>query len=137
MSDLERKLETYSGGERIKILISLAIAKSPTLLVLDEPTNDIDFKSIGMLEKILKDFNGKIVFASHDTYFIENIATKIMHFELIKNKSQSRITVSSNNYDRYMKLREEQISTQAQRSKNEKGLYNIYGGVKPTIDIFI
>ena len=120
VSDLERKLETYSGGERIKILISLAIAKSPTLLVLDEPTNDIDFKSIGVLEKILKDFNGKIVFASHDTYFIENIATKIMHFELIKNKSQSRITVSSNNYDRYMKLREEQISTQAQRSKNEK-----------------
>lgn len=120
VSDLERKLETYSGGERIKILISLAIAKSPTLLVLDEPTNDIDFKSIGVLEKILKDFNGKIVFASHDTYFIENIATKIMHFELIKNKSQSRITVSSNNYDRYMKLREEQISTQVQRSKNEK-----------------
>lgn len=120
VSDLGRRLKTYSGGERIKILISLAIAKSPTLLVLDEPTNDIDFKSIGVLEKILKDFNGKIVFASHDTYFIENIATKIMHFELIKNKSQSRITVSSNNYDRYMKLREEQISTQAQRSKNEK-----------------
>lgn len=120
VSDLERKLETYSGGERMKILISLAIAKNPTLLILDEPTNDIDFKSMEVLERILKDFRGKLVFASHDTYFIESIATKIMHFELIQNKSKSRITVSSNDYDTYIKLREEQISTQMQRAKNDK-----------------
>lgn len=120
VSDLERKLKTYSGGEKMKILISLAIAKNPSLLLLDEPTNDIDFKSIEILEKILKNFNGKIIFASHDTYFIENIATKIMHFELIQNKSKSRITVSSNDYDTYVKLREEQISTQMQRAKNDK-----------------
>lgn len=120
VSNLERKLETYSGGERMKILISLAIAKSPSLLVLDEPTNDIDFKSMEVLEKILKDFNGKIIFASHDTYFIQNVATKIMHFELIQNKTKSRITVSGNDYDSYIKLREEQILTQTQRAKNDK-----------------
>lgn len=120
VSDLERKLETYSGGERMKILISLAISKSPSLLVLDEPTNDIDFKSMEVLEKILKDFNGKIIFASHDTYFIQNVATKIMHFELIQNKTKSRITVSGNDYDSYIKLREEQILTQTQRAKNDK-----------------
>lgn len=120
VSDLERKLETYSGGERMKILISLAIAKSPSLLVLDEPTNDIDFKSMEVLEKILKDFNGKIIFASHDTYFIQNVATKIIHFELIQNKTKSRITVSGNDYDSYIKLREEQILTQTQRAKNDK-----------------
>ncbi len=120
VSNLERKLETYSGGERMKILISLAIAKSPSLLVLDEPTNDIDFKSMEVLEKILKDFNGKIIFASHDTYFIQNVATKIMHFELIQNKTKSRISVSGNDYDSYIKLREEQILTQTQRAKNDK-----------------
>lgn len=120
VSNLERKLETYSGGERMKILISLAIAKSPSLLVLDEPTNDIDFKSMEVLEKILKDFNGKIIFASHDTYFIQNVATKIMHFELIQNKTKSRITVSGNDYDSYIKLREDQILTQTQRAKNDK-----------------
>ena len=72
------------------------------------------------LEKILKDFNGKIIFASHDTYFIQNVATKIMHFELIQNKTKSRITVSGNDYDSYIKLREDQILTQTQRAKNDK-----------------
>lgn len=120
INNLERKLETYSGGERMKILISLAIAKNPSLLVLDEPTNDIDFKSMEALESVLKNFNGKIIFASHDTYFIQNIATKIMHFELIQNKTKSRITVSGNDYDSYIKRRNEDIITQAQRAKNDK-----------------
>ena len=120
VSDLERKLETYSGGERMKILISLAIAKCPSLLILDEPTNDIDFESMEVLERVLKDFNGKIIFASHDTYFIEKLANKIIHFELLQNKTKSRINISGNDYDTYIKLREEQISTQMQRAKNDK-----------------
>ncbi len=120
VNDLERKLETYSGGERMKILISLAIAKGPSLLILDEPTNDIDFESMEVLERVLKDFNGKIIFASHDTYFIEKLANKIIHFELLQNKTKSRINISGNDYDTYIKLREEQISTQMQRAKNDK-----------------
>ena len=120
VNDLERKLETYSGGERMKILISLAIAKGPSLLILDEPTNDIDFESMEVLERVLKDFNGKIIFASHDTYFIEKLANKIIHFELLQNKTKSRINISGNDYDTYIKLRAEQISTQMQRAKNDK-----------------
>ena len=99
--DLTRMLKTFSGGERVKILISLAISRNPSLLILDEPTNDLDFKSIEALEKIVKNYNGKVIFASHDTRFIQNVANKIMHFELIENKTKSRVNISSNDYNTY------------------------------------
>lgn len=122
--DLTRILKTFSGGERVKILISLAISRNPSLLILDEPTNDLDFKSIEALEKIVKNYNGKIIFASHDTRFIQNVANKIMHFELIDNKTKSRVNVSSNDYDTYVQNREEAIKTQTQRAKNDEARMN-------------
>ena len=122
--DLTRELKTFSGGERVKILISLAISRNPSLLILDEPTNDLDFKSIEALEKIVKNYNGKIIFASHDTRFIQNVANKIMHFELIDNKTKSRVNVSSNDYDTYVQNREEAIKTQTQRARNDEARMN-------------
>lgn len=122
--DLTRILKTFSGGERVKILISLAISRNPSLLILDEPTNDLDFKSIEALEKIVKNYNGKIIFASHDTRFIQNVANKIMHFELIDNKTKSRVNVSSNDYDTYVQNREEAIKTQTQRARNDEARMN-------------
>lgn len=122
--DLTRILKTFSGGERVKILISLAISRNPSLLILDEPTNDLDFKSIEALEKIVKNYNGKIIFASHDTRFIQNVANKIMHFELIDNKTKSRVNVSSNDYDTYVQNREEAIKTQTQKAKNDEARMN-------------
>lgn len=122
--DLTRILKTFSGGERVKILISLAISRNPSLLILDEPTNDLDFKSIEALEKIVKNYNGKIIFASHDTRFIQNVANKIMHFELIENKTKSRVNISSNDYNTYVQNREEAIKIQTQRAKNDEARMN-------------
>ena len=122
--DLTRILKTFSGGERVKILISLAISRNPSLLILDEPTNDLDFKSIDALEKIVKNYNGKVIFASHDTRFIQNVANKIMHFELIDNKTKSRVNVSSNDYNTYVQNREEAIKTQTQKAKNDEARMN-------------
>lgn len=124
IDDLTRMLKTFSGGERVKILISLAISRNPSLLILDEPTNDLDFKSIEALEKIVKNYNGKVIFASHDTRFIQNVANKIMHFELIENKTKSRVNVSSNDYDTYVQNREEAIKTQTQRARNDEARMN-------------
>ena len=124
IDDLTRMLKTFSGGERVKILISLAISRNPSLLILDEPTNDLDFKSIEALEKIVKNYNGKVIFASHDTRFIQNVANKIMHFELIENKTKSRVNISSNDYDTYVQNREEAIKTQTQRARNDEARMN-------------
>ena len=124
IDDLTRMLKTFSGGERVKILISLAISRNPSLLILDEPTNDLDFKSIEALEKIVKNYNGKVIFASHDTRFIQNVANKIMHFKLIENKTKSRVNVSSNDYNTYVQNREEAIKTQTQRARNDEARMN-------------
>ena len=79
--DYERKISSFSGGERTKISFAKLILSRPDLLILDEPTNHLDVSTIEWLTKYLNSYPGSILFVSHDRYFIDDVATRILELE--------------------------------------------------------
>ena len=84
-----------SGGERIRLKLAILLYQDINLLILDEPTNHLDIDSIETLEEALEDFKGTIFFISHDRYFINKIAERVIALEDYGFKSYS------GNYDYY------------------------------------
>ena len=76
-----KKLKTISGGEKVRIKLLELILKKANLLILDEPTNHIDIDTREILEEALLEFEGSILFISHDRYFVNKVATKIVRIE--------------------------------------------------------
>ncbi|MBL0125557.1 MAG: ATP-binding cassette domain-containing protein [Betaproteobacteria bacterium] len=75
------KVKSLSGGERNRLLLARLFAKPANLLVLDEPTNDLDIETLELLENLLQDFPGTILLVSHDRTFLNNVATQVFAFE--------------------------------------------------------
>lgn len=74
-------LRALSGGERNRVLLAKLFSKSANLLVLDEPTNDLDVETLELLEEILASYNGTVLLVSHDREFLNNIVTSVIAFE--------------------------------------------------------
>jgi ATP-binding cassette subfamily F protein 3 len=79
--DLDRRLETFSGGELTRASLARALAGDPDLLLLDEPTNHLDIASLEWLEKELASLDAAIVLVAHDRWFLEAVATATMELE--------------------------------------------------------
>jgi ATP-binding cassette, subfamily F, member 3 len=88
--EVEKQVSVLSGGEKARLYLAKLIHEKPNFLILDEPTNHLDINMISYLEEALLEFNGTIVFVSHDRYFIEKIAEKKWIFTsgTIKESSQ-------------------------------------------------
>ena len=76
-SDLEKKIQVLSGGEKSRLALSCILQENPELLFLDEPSNHLDIKSREILEKALENYKGSILAVSHDRYFIDRIAEEV------------------------------------------------------------
>lgn len=76
-----KELSVLSGGEKVRLAMAKLMLKGANFLILDEPTNHLDIISKEALEKSLKDYDGTILFVSHDRYFIKNIATSVLLLE--------------------------------------------------------
>ena len=70
-----------SGGERGRLMLARALARPSNLLVLDEPTNDLDLETLDLLQEMLADYNGTVILVSHDRDFIDRVVTSVMGFE--------------------------------------------------------
>ena len=70
-----------SGGERNRLLLAKLFARPANVLVLDEPTNDLDLETLELLEQRLVDFQGTVLVVSHDREFLDNVATSLIAFE--------------------------------------------------------
>ena len=70
-----------SGGERNRVLLAKVFTKPSNLLILDEPTNDLDIETLELLEQLLANYQGTIILVSHDRYFMNNIVTSTIVFE--------------------------------------------------------
>lgn len=112
--DLEKKIKDLSGGERVKVSIAKILVSDKNLLILDEPTNFLDIESIESLEKLLKEYNGTILFVTHDKTFIDNIATDIL---VIKNH---KIIEYEGNYSSYLQYEKERSKKQQRKNENDK-----------------
>lgn len=81
-SDLQyTTISRLSGGERRRLYLLRLLMTAPNILVLDEPTNDLDIETLTILEDYLKGFQGAVIMVSHDRYFLDKIATRIFSFE--------------------------------------------------------
>lgn len=74
-------VKALSGGERNRLLLAKILLKPNNLLILDEPTNDLDVETLELLEELLTDYQGTLIVVSHDRQFIDNIATECLIFE--------------------------------------------------------
>ncbi len=79
--DVFKTIDMLSGGEKVRLALAKLFRKKPNLLILDEPTNHMDIVGKEALEDMLKDYEGTLLFVSHDRYFIKNIATSLLIFE--------------------------------------------------------
>lgn len=103
-SDLEKKISVLSGGEKVRLELCKILYQNPNFLILDEPTNHLDILSKNELESILKNYQGTILFVSHDRYFIKEIATSLLVF------TDDSCTYYNFNYNEYQeKIKEEKI----------------------------
>ena len=91
-----RKLNTFSGGERTRASFVKLLLKKPSILLLDEPTNHLDLVMIEWLEKYLKTYSGTVIIVSHDQIFIDNLVNKVIELE------NHKATVFSGNYSYYV-----------------------------------
>jgi len=78
---MNAKVSRLSGGEKNRLLLAKLFARPANLLVLDEPTNDLDIETLELLEELLTDFQGTVVLVSHDRAFLDGIVTSTMVFE--------------------------------------------------------
>lgn len=99
--DYDRHINTLSGGQKMRIALGRLLLTRPDIVILDEPTNHLDMPSISWLESFLSSYPGSVIVVSHDRYFIDRIATKIVE---IDNK---KATVYHGNYTYYAEKRAE------------------------------
>lgn len=116
----EIKVRSLSGGERIKLFLLIELMKEPTILLLDEPSNDLDLSSLNLLEELIKNIDIPVMFISHDESLLSKCANKIIHIESLKSKSEPRVTVKSLHYDEYFTSREDFIDKNIQEYKKDK-----------------
>ncbi len=98
---LDKKIGVLSGGEKNRVALALLFTKTYDVLVLDEPTNDLDIATINILEDYLQSFEGAILLVSHDRYFVDKMANKLWAFE------GERINVLHEEYSVYLELEDE------------------------------
>jgi ATP-binding cassette subfamily F protein 3 len=94
--DVEKKIKVLSGGEKSRVILSMLMSSNNNLLILDEPTNHLDLKSRDVLLKALQDFDGTVMFVSHDRHFLHSVANRV--FEVDK----GGIRVFDTNFQYYL-----------------------------------
>lgn len=108
----ESKMSELSGKEKVKVLLAKALFGNPEILILDEPTNDLDIKSILWLENFLMDYEGTVIVVSHDRYFLNNICTHMVDIDFRK------IKIFVGNYDFWYES--SQLAAQMIKDQNKK-----------------
>jgi ATP-binding cassette subfamily F protein uup len=96
------KVKALSGGERNRLLLARLFLEGANVLVLDEPTNDLDLVTLNVLERLLLDFEGSVLLVTHDRYFLDKVATSILAFE-----GNGRAVRYPGNYAMYRRLKEQ------------------------------
>ncbi len=99
---LDKKIGILSGGEKNRVALALLFTQDVDILILDEPTNDLDIPTINILEEQLTNFAGAVIIVSHDRYFVDKIAKKLFIF-----KPNKTIEESYQNYSEYLELEKE------------------------------
>ncbi len=101
----EIPLGQLSGGEKIKVQLLRILSREPDVLLLDEPSNDLDIETLVWLEEFIKDTPKTVLYISHDEVLLENTADCIIHIEQIMRRTEPKVTVSRTTYSDYIERR--------------------------------
>ena len=111
--DVFKKIKVLSGGEKVRLQLCKILRKSPNLLILDEPTNHLDIFSKEKLETLLTEYNGTVLFVSHDRYFINKVADSLLVFE------NDEVVYFDGKYDEYVNKSKNVVVT-SEKAKDKK-----------------
>jgi ATPase subunit of ABC transporter with duplicated ATPase domains len=115
---LEMKFTNLSGGEKTKIMLGKILLEKPDLLLLDEPSNHLDLKSIEWLESYLKEYKGTVLIISHDRYFLDRVVNKVIELD------SSGVEVYHGNYSYYLMEKERRFIEAYNRYKENQRKIN-------------
>lgn len=99
-ADFSKLVSTLSGGQKTRVALGKLLLQTPHLIILDEPTNHLDLNSIAWLENYLLNYKGAVLIVSHDRFFLDRIASKIIEID------QSKATTFQGNYTDYARKKE-------------------------------
>ncbi len=120
----DRPVSSLSGGERIKLQLGRILFGSPAVLLLDEPSSDVDLDTLQWLESWLNGYRGIVLYISHDETLIENTATTVLHIEHPREGKPPRCTVHRLDYSTYTSRRADAIDSQTQQARKEREEYD-------------
>lgn len=113
-------MRTLSGGEKVKAQMARILMARPTVLLLDEPSNDIDIETLEWLERLIIRSDYPVLFISHDETLIERTANVVIHVEQLKRKTQSHFTIARLPYRKYLEERSQRLINQERQALNER-----------------
>jgi len=119
-------VKSLSGGERNRLLLARLFARPANVLVLDEPTNDLDIDTLELLESLLQDFAGTLFLVSHDRAFLENTVTQVIAFE-----GNGVLTEFGGGYDDWLRFTQQRLDDEAVKSAKPATKQNVKETPKP------
>lgn len=118
--DVFKEVKMLSGGEKVRLQLCKIFKKGPNLLILDEPTNHMDIIGKETLENLLQNYDGTVIFVSHDRFFVNKIADCLLIFE------KDKVTYFDGKYNEYEEKRIEEVQEKVIEIKKEKIVNNTY-----------
>ena len=118
-TDQQKKVGVLSGGERNRVHLAMTLKEGGNVILLDEPTNDIDVNTLRALEEAIENFAGCVILISHDRWFIDRLATHILAFE-----GNSEVRFFEGNYSAYEKNKKERLGDITPKRPRFKNVIN-------------
>ena len=113
-ADQQKYIHTLSGGERARLHLAVVLIQSPNFLILDEPTNDLDIVTLGILENYLEDFGGCLIIVSHDRFFLDSTVDHLFVME-----GDGKVKDFPGTYTEYRRSKEEERQRQQKAKQTE------------------
>jgi len=126
--DVFKPVEALSGGERSRLALAMLLLQKANFLILDEPTNHLDISARETLEEMLSEFDGTILFVSHDRFFIDRIATRIWE---ISEGTVRQYLGNYTDYQRQLGHRQDTPSKEKEKPEKEEGAERVPAMVEP------
>lgn len=119
-----RSVGSLSGGERVKLRLALLLLSEPDVLLLDEPSNDLDLDTLAWLEQFLLGCSVPVLYISHDETLLRNTANMVIHLERLRRRTLPRATVQRVGYADYARQRLADFAHQEQMARKEQADYD-------------